>query len=416
MILATKGLILSVYRTGTRMIGIALALYIVLFLVVMGLGQVKDVQNYPAVNVLITAEKLIEEPVASVIRRNIPHTFEGHDLAPWMFIFSIFVLWVLVEVKKSRLLYYAEVLEHEKKTAIRNKALAAERKERLKAQKEAIARLEREANARAERAAKEKAQQEAAALAQQKAYEEAQRLAEEQRRAKEASRPYQEAIQASPTPMQPAAQSSSPVIPSAHNQVQAGGANKPQSREELLELMAQAKKQLELQKKKLSFLAIDVVDSTGMKIGEDPSICSRDFNHYRKLVEKAISDNKGLKAAWTPDGVMICFPSVEAAVGAAKQVIKDLDHFNAHVKAMQRDFKVRCGINAGQVLFDDTIPMEEMSDRSIDIAGHMQKYAGANSIFIGKSVIEEMRTAADFTPASREVDGVEVYQWSYNAN
>ncbi|MDE2290780.1 MAG: adenylate/guanylate cyclase domain-containing protein, partial [Elusimicrobia bacterium] len=186
--------------------------------------------------------------------------------------------------------------------------------------------------------------------------------------------------------------------------------------DELLELMAQAKKQLESQKKSLSFLAIDVVNSTGMKVGEDPAIATRDFKLYRKLVEKAIADNNGLKAAWTPDGVMICFPTAAAAVSAAKQVIKDLEHFNAHVKAMHHPFKVRCGINTGTVLFDDTVPMEEMSDRSIDIAGHMQKYADANAIFIGKHVIEEMRTATDFQPASREVDGCEVYAWRAEAN
>ena len=115
---------------------------------------------------------------------------------------------------------------------------------------------------------------------------------------------------------------------------------------------------------------------------------------------------------------MICFSTAEAAVSAAKQVINDLKHFNTHVKAMRSDFRVRCGINAGEVLFDDTVPMEEMSDRSIDIAGHMQKYAEENTIYIGKHVIEEMPTASDldFEPASKEVDGCEVYSWKHHTS
>lgn len=183
-------------------------------------------------------------------------------------------------------------------------------------------------------------------------------------------------------------------------------------RDQLLELLATTKKSLDKQKKNLSFLAIDVVDSTGMKKDEEPAIAERDFRQYKKLVERAITDNKGLKASWTPDGVMICFRSVQNAVETAKQVIHDLDLFNKKVKALKKDFKVRCGINAGQVLFDDTVPMEEMSDRTIDIAGHMQKYAQPNTIYVGKQAIEGIRMASsDFRPANTQVDGCEVYHW-----
>ncbi len=54
------------------------------------------------------------------------------------------------------------------------------------------------------------------------------------------------------------------------------------------------------------------------------------------------------------------------------------------------------------------------ADRSIDIAGHMQKYAEADTIFIGKHVIEEMRTSSDFQPVERQVDGCDVYAWRSN--
>lgn len=407
MIIATKNLILSVFRGMVRSVSIVLALYMVLFFVALGLQHVKDAEKYPVLNFVMQAEQSIQAPAVVAIRNNLPHKVEGNDVSPWMFILAVFTLWVLTEIQKSRLLYYREVLAHEQKVQARNQALEAERQARLKTQKEALKRLEREASERAERAANERARQNAAALAQQKAYETAQRQAMQQRAAQE--RMTQKAAAEN-------SRAQDQALAQAQSQLNAGGSSKASSRDELLELMAQAKRKLEEQKKNLSFLAIDVVNSTGMKIGEDPAIAERDFRQYRKLVEKAISDNKGLKAAWTPDGVMICFPTAEAAVGAAKQVIRELDQFNKGVKAMRADFKVRCGINAGEVLFDDTVPMEEMSDRSIDIAGHMQKYAGENSIFVGKHVIEEMRTQADFQPASREVDGCEVYQWQYNTN
>jgi hypothetical protein len=66
-------------------------------------------------------------------------------------------------------------------------------------------------------------------------------------------------------------------------------------REQLLELYAQTKKSLDDLKQHLTFLSVDVVDSTGMKQGEDPALAERDFRHYKKLVEKVIADHKGLK-------------------------------------------------------------------------------------------------------------------------
>ncbi|MBI3812027.1 MAG: hypothetical protein HY283_07465 [Nitrospirae bacterium] len=183
------------------------------------------------------------------------------------------------------------------------------------------------------------------------------------------------------------------------------------NREKLLELYTQTKRSLESQNRLLSFLAIDVVNSTGMKVGEDPAVAERDFRQYKQMIESVIKEHGSLKAAWTPDGVMICFPDVESAVKAAQSVINKLDHFNKTVKAMAGDFKVRAGINAGRVMFDVTVPMEEMSSREIDIAGHMQKYAGENSIYIDKEAIQAAGREFDFIPANREIDGRQVYEW-----
>ncbi|TBR22120.1 hypothetical protein EPO15_08675, partial [bacterium] len=346
----------------------------------------------------------------------------GYDVSPWVLLCAVLVLWVLVETQRSRVKHFRWKLEHTKKEELRMAEIEADRLKRAEEKKAALARMEREAAARADREAIERARHSAELEKQRLSVEalkvrEAARIAEAARieqaalteqaqmlREAEAKRLTEEAVKAH----------DKPAVPTVSPALQSGGTTGGKTRDELLELMAQAKKQLELQKKALSFLAIDVVNSTGMKVGEDPSIATRDFKHYRKLVEKAIADNNGLKAAWTPDGVMICFPTAENAVLAAKQVINDLKHFNANVKAMRTDFKVRCGINTGTVLFDDTVPMEEMADRSIDIAGHMQKYAEADTIFIGKHVIEEMRTASDFQPVEKQVDGCDVYAWRSN--
>lgn len=182
-------------------------------------------------------------------------------------------------------------------------------------------------------------------------------------------------------------------------------------REQVLELYAQTKKLLDEQKRDLAFLAIDVVDSTGMKQGEDPALAERDFRQYRKLVEAVIGKRQALKAAWTPDGVMICLPTLEAAVGAGQDLIRALHEFNQSVKTMKAAFKVRCGVNAGSVLFDDSMRMEEMSDAVIDLAGHMQKYAAPDAIFVSQALLGAAALPWGFKPSGKKVDGIDAAEW-----
>lgn len=189
-------------------------------------------------------------------------------------------------------------------------------------------------------------------------------------------------------------------------------AGNDESRAELLQVMAEAKRKLESMSRDLAFLSIDVADSTKMKIGEEKTDIEHDFREYKNLVDGKLRANGSLKAAWTPDGVMACFPTSDAAVKAAQEVIAGLDAFNANVKLIRSDFTVRCGINAGRVYYDEATPMEEMSDRVIDIAGHMQKYAQPGTIACPKQLIKPVQQREGFKDAGRVVDGYETYQWT----
>ena len=183
-------------------------------------------------------------------------------------------------------------------------------------------------------------------------------------------------------------------------------------RERLLREYAEAKKQLDAMGRDLAFLAVDVVDSTGMKNGEEAAIVEHDFREYKRFVDRIHATHGCLRAAWTPDGVMSCFTSVDAAVRAAREIIMGLDRFNREVKSLRRDFSVRCGVNSGFVYYDGSLPLEEISDRVIDIAGHMQKQARPNGVCIAKLAIEPLNDRVGFEPSGRVVDGHEVYEWA----
>ncbi len=182
-------------------------------------------------------------------------------------------------------------------------------------------------------------------------------------------------------------------------------------RKKLLQIYAETKKTLEKQKRFVAFLSIDIVNSTGMKVGETRETAERDFILYKKMVERVLNNHRSLKSAWTPDGVMICFNSVEDAVGAGQEIVRGLTDFNRRVKTMKHDFAVRIGVNAGEVSYNETIPMEEMTDRVIDIAGHMQKHGAIDAVSVTRQAIEPLLGRFEFKPAGRVVDECEVYEW-----
>jgi len=183
------------------------------------------------------------------------------------------------------------------------------------------------------------------------------------------------------------------------------------SREELVELMVRAKRELDAMTRDVAFLALDVVESTNMKLGEDKAFIEHDFKEFKRMVDAATAEQGMLKAAWTPDGAMICFDSLAHAVRAAQAMLRQLPDFNAKTRMMGTPFKVRCGVNAGRVQYDDATPMEAMSDNAIDIAGHMQKYAAPDTIFVATALIESSGVSTGFTPTDTEVDGYAVSVW-----
>jgi len=190
------------------------------------------------------------------------------------------------------------------------------------------------------------------------------------------------------------------------------GAAAPQgTRMSLLRDYAASKRLLNEVKKDLAFLSVDVVGSTKMKIGEDKISIEHAFAEYKKFLERIFRDCRCWRVAWTPDGVMACFLSPEDAAAAGRKVLTELGWFNRDVHQLRTPFSVRCGLSAGEVMFPEDKPLEDISDEIIDVAGHMQKYAEPDTMWISGDVYQRLVDRSGYERLDKQVDNRTVYEW-----
>jgi len=182
----------------------------------------------------------------------------------------------------------------------------------------------------------------------------------------------------------------------------------PGQRKKLLKEFAILKSRLDIMGQQLAFLAIDIVDSTDM-IADEAS--AHDLERYNQLVDESLKEHGVVKYTRTPEGIMSCFRTVDDAVLAAKALLKNLKKFNSTEKTIKQDLQIRCGISAGFVYMDDDTPLEQISDRVIDIAKDLQKYAKPNCINIAAIAIEPLKGRGGFDETADVIDDQKVYQW-----
>lgn len=188
---------------------------------------------------------------------------------------------------------------------------------------------------------------------------------------------------------------------------------KAKSRRELIKDIVSLKEQLNEMKRTLAFLSIDVVGSTAMKEQESKLDIQYDFDQYNEIVTRILEQNNCVKYTTTPDGIMAAFIQVKYAVSSAQTLLSQLKTFNEQAKKMKQSFTVRLGINSGIVIFDESEPLESLSDRVVDIAGHMQKHAEPGTIYISESSYNRLKDfKKGFIPIEKVIDGEKVYQWS----
>jgi class 3 adenylate cyclase len=195
-----------------------------------------------------------------------------------------------------------------------------------------------------------------------------------------------------------------------------GGADTAEAREQLLKRYREIEGRLKAAKRKrCSFLSVDIVGSTQMKVKERETEISATFQAYDEMLKKIFKQYGAWKDAWTPDGVMVCFLQADLAVAAGIRVLQRLQRFNEQDNKLRTPFRLRCGVNEGEVQIFEDSKLEKVVDHVIDVAGHMQKEGRPNSLWLGENVYELLAEKSGFRPIGKQVDGFNVYEWSLDA-
>jgi class 3 adenylate cyclase len=161
-----------------------------------------------------------------------------------------------------------------------------------------------------------------------------------------------------------------------------------------------------------TFLSVDIVGSTRLKEGEDSLKVIHTFQAFHRFVHDNIYGSLG--SVFSGDGVMCLFGEAAEAVNAGTRILQGLEKFNREESRLDRWLNVRIGINTGTILVDETAEMGLMSERHIDIAGHLQKYGEPGGILISAVTWGQIENRDDFVKCWKTIDNVVVYRYRHN--
>lgn len=190
-------------------------------------------------------------------------------------------------------------------------------------------------------------------------------------------------------------------------------ADSEHARKELLKRYREIEDALKASKRKsCAFLSIDVVGSAQMKHSEEDTAIAATFQAYEEMLKQVFEQHGAWKVAWTPDGVMVCFLQLDLALAAGQRVLQSLKRFNEVHNKLRTSFRVRAGVNYGEVSIFEDSKLERIADHVIDVAGHMQKEGRPNSLWVGGEIYNLLADKSGFRLVGQEVDGMPVYEWS----
>lgn len=158
-----------------------------------------------------------------------------------------------------------------------------------------------------------------------------------------------------------------------------------------------------------TFMSLDIVGSTKLKEGVDSIAVVDSFKAFHGYVSAFITGS--VSSVFSGDGVMCLFKTPQEAVDAGLAILRNLETFNRHKSRLKRYLNVRVGVNTGMILYEEKKELGKYTERTIDIAGHFQKYGEPGQLLVSRATWEKLSNQDEFKKRWWRIDKTTVYEY-----
>ncbi len=159
-------------------------------------------------------------------------------------------------------------------------------------------------------------------------------------------------------------------------------------------------------------LSLVVVESARLKDPGLTVVATEQFAKFRAYVRGHLERWDCRDHAWSGDGLLALFVRPSQGAGCAVAILEGLGAFNEGRSGMD-PIRVRIGVHHGPVLMAPDQPLGEVTSRTLDLAGHLQKRASENCALITPDVYESLPEQGGWEamPSPGAILPGSVYEW-----
>ena len=156
----------------------------------------------------------------------------------------------------------------------------------------------------------------------------------------------------------------------------------------------------------LTVLFCDLVDSTRLVDELDPEVCRAIIREFQTTCTEIIEEHGGRVSTYLGDGIVALFSRLESnaerAINASLMIHKRIAQAQGSFSLCQREIQVRCGISTGlavvgdDLLGDTGIHQDTAVGLPMNMAARIQGLAQAGGIAVGGETYQMTRTQFEF--------------------
>jgi class 3 adenylate cyclase/tetratricopeptide (TPR) repeat protein len=169
-----------------------------------------------------------------------------------------------------------------------------------------------------------------------------------------------------------------------------------------------------MERKLATVLFVDLVDSTALVGAVDPEVVRRRVREYFDHASACIEQHGGTVEKFAGDAVMAAFGVPRTHEDDAQRALRAA--FAVMAKVRELGLEARIGVEAGEVVVDDTASSTFATGEAVNLAARLQQSAGAGEIVLGPVVRRLAAGTVEVEDAGPiEIKGRDEPLWTWRA-